>query len=39
MFPRSAEAATEGTRLHELLFGDDTPHGLISAFIDDEQTP
>ncbi|MCL7495062.1 FAD-dependent monooxygenase [Streptomyces sp. MCA2] len=39
MFPRGTEAATEGTQLHELLFGDDTPHGLISAFIDDEQTP
>ena len=39
VFPRGTEAATEGTQLHELLFGDDTPHGLISAFIDDEQTP
>jgi 2-polyprenyl-6-methoxyphenol hydroxylase-like FAD-dependent oxidoreductase len=32
MFPRSTEAATEGPQLHELLFGDDTPHGLITAF-------
>ena len=42
MFPRGAEAASEGTRLHELLYGDDTPHGLITAFTAftaDEQTP
>ncbi|MGW0575617.1 FAD-dependent oxidoreductase [Streptomyces sp. NPDC002920] len=35
MFPRGTEAATEGTRLHEWLYGDDTPHGLISAFNED----
>ncbi|OQR62861.1 FAD-dependent oxidoreductase [Streptomyces maremycinicus] len=39
MFPRSAEAATDGTRLHELMFGDLAPHGLISAFVEDDQTP
>ncbi|MET8770893.1 NAD(P)/FAD-dependent oxidoreductase [Streptomyces sp. NPDC004658] len=32
MFPRSAAAAAEGARLHELLFGDDAPHRLISLF-------
>ncbi|MFJ6853084.1 FAD-dependent oxidoreductase [Streptomyces sp. NPDC091271] len=36
MFPRSAEAATDGDHLHELLFGDDTPHSLISMFAGDE---
>ncbi|MFF8788046.1 FAD-dependent oxidoreductase [Streptomyces sp. NPDC015125] len=39
MFPRGTEAATDGTRLHELLFGDHTPHSLITAFAEDEQTP
>lgn len=37
MFPRSAEAAADGTRLHELMFGDLAPHGLIAAFVEDEQ--
>ncbi|MFF4590312.1 FAD-dependent oxidoreductase [Streptomyces sp. NPDC001388] len=32
MFPRGAVAAAEGTRLHEFLYGDDTPHGLITVF-------
>lgn len=32
MFPRSAAAATDGNRLHELLYGDNTPHGLIDMF-------
>ncbi len=32
MFPRSAAAAAEGARLHELLFGDDTPHRVIALF-------
>ncbi|MFF2726795.1 FAD-dependent oxidoreductase [Streptomyces sp. NPDC058008] len=32
MFPRSAAAAADGEELHELLFGDTTPHGLISMF-------
>ncbi|RZT87399.1 2-polyprenyl-6-methoxyphenol hydroxylase-like FAD-dependent oxidoreductase [Pseudonocardia sediminis] len=35
MFPRSAEAASDGGRLHDLLFGEDTPHGLIAAFAED----
>jgi 2-polyprenyl-6-methoxyphenol hydroxylase-like FAD-dependent oxidoreductase len=39
MFPRGTEAATDGTRLHEFLFGDNAPHSLITAFIEDEQTP
>ncbi|MBW0106023.1 NAD(P)/FAD-dependent oxidoreductase [Pseudonocardia sp. KRD291] len=39
MFPRGAEAATDGARLHGLLFGDDAPHGLVAAFTDDDQTP
>ncbi|MFE7030713.1 FAD-dependent oxidoreductase [Streptomyces sp. NPDC057621] len=32
MFTRGAEAAAEGTELHELLYGDKTPHSLISMF-------
>ncbi|MFF3335268.1 FAD-dependent oxidoreductase [Streptomyces sp. NPDC002888] len=32
MFPRGTEAVAEGTRIYELLFGDDAPHGLITAF-------
>lgn len=32
LFPRSAEAAADGSRLHELMFGDDAPHGLIEMF-------
>ena len=32
MFPRSAAAATEGIRLHELFYGDDAPHSLIDMF-------
>ncbi|MET7732970.1 NAD(P)/FAD-dependent oxidoreductase [Streptomyces sp. NPDC005402] len=32
MFPRSAETADEGTELYALMFGDDTPRGLISMF-------
>jgi 2-polyprenyl-6-methoxyphenol hydroxylase-like FAD-dependent oxidoreductase len=32
MFLRGADAATDGTLLYELLFGDDTPHGLIDMF-------
>jgi 2-polyprenyl-6-methoxyphenol hydroxylase-like FAD-dependent oxidoreductase len=35
MFPRSTEAAAEGTQVHELLFGDNTPHSLITAFTTD----
>ncbi|MYX71019.1 FAD-dependent monooxygenase, partial [Streptomyces sp. SID3915] len=37
MFPRSAEAATDGAQLHELLFGEDAPHGLIAVFTGHEQ--
>lgn len=32
MFPRSAAAAADGDELHELLFGDDSPHGLVALF-------
>ncbi|MFF9262410.1 FAD-dependent oxidoreductase [Streptomyces longwoodensis] len=32
MFPRAARAAEEGAQLHDLLFGEDTPHGLVTAF-------
>ncbi|MGW2776297.1 FAD-dependent oxidoreductase [Streptomyces olivaceoviridis] len=39
MFPRGAEAAAEGAQLHELLFGADTPHGLLDVFTEDEHTP
>lgn len=38
MFPRSTEAAADGMQLNELLFGDDAPHSLIAAFIEDEET-
>ncbi len=37
MFPRSAEAAADGNELHELLFGDDSPHGLITMFTATDQ--
>jgi 2-polyprenyl-6-methoxyphenol hydroxylase-like FAD-dependent oxidoreductase len=37
MFPRSAETATQGTELYALMFGDSTPHGLISMFTGQEQ--
>jgi len=32
MFTRSAAAAAEGTRLHELLYGDKAPHSLVNMF-------
>ncbi|MEU0337315.1 NAD(P)/FAD-dependent oxidoreductase [Streptomyces sp. NPDC006193] len=32
MFLRSSEAAAEGAELHELLFGDDAPHSLVTVF-------
>ncbi|MCQ9178125.1 FAD-dependent monooxygenase [Streptomyces sp. IBSBF 2953] len=38
MFPRSAESAADGARLHELMYGDDAPHGLITAFTRDERS-
>ncbi|MFD9462058.1 FAD-dependent oxidoreductase [Streptomyces sp. NPDC060027] len=37
LFPRSAAAATDGAELHELLFGDNAPHGLINMFTGHEQ--
>ncbi|MEU7158815.1 FAD-dependent oxidoreductase [Streptomyces chrestomyceticus] len=37
MFPRATEAAADGTRLHDFLFGDDAPHSLVTAFIEDER--
>ncbi|MFF3504250.1 FAD-dependent oxidoreductase [Streptomyces sp. NPDC003247] len=39
LFPRGTEAATDGTRLHELMFGDDAPHSLFTAIAEDERTP
>lgn len=38
MFPRSTEAAADGMQLNGLLFGDDAPHSLIAAFIEDGET-
>ncbi|MEU9518670.1 NAD(P)/FAD-dependent oxidoreductase [Streptomyces sp. NPDC048224] len=32
LFPRSAAAAADASRLHALMFGDDAPHGLIRMF-------
>ncbi|GAA2343666.1 FAD-dependent monooxygenase [Streptomyces kunmingensis] len=32
MFPRSAAAAADGDELHALMFGDDTPQGLLAMF-------
>jgi 2-polyprenyl-6-methoxyphenol hydroxylase-like FAD-dependent oxidoreductase len=37
MFPRSTEAAAEGTEGHELLFGEGTPYVLLGMDMDDEQ--
>ncbi|MFS8204642.1 FAD-dependent oxidoreductase [Streptomyces sp. CWNU-52B] len=39
MFPRGAEAAAEGVELHELLYGESAPHGLVAMFTGDDQTP
>ena len=39
LFPRGAEAATEGARLYELMFGDDTPHGLLAMFTGQAPAP
>jgi 2-polyprenyl-6-methoxyphenol hydroxylase-like FAD-dependent oxidoreductase len=36
MFPRSAEAAAESTRIQRLCFGDDAPRGLIDLFTDEQ---
>ncbi|WP_405162847.1 FAD-dependent monooxygenase [Nocardia sp. NBC_01499] len=32
MFPRSTEAAADGTQLHESLFGDNAPYSLVTEF-------
>ncbi len=32
MFPRGAEAAADGERLHDVLYGDDAPHSLVDLF-------
>ncbi|MER5883203.1 NAD(P)/FAD-dependent oxidoreductase [Streptomyces sp. NPDC001941] len=32
MFARGAEAAADGNELHDLMFGEDAPRGLLSAF-------
>ncbi|WP_055528816.1 FAD-dependent oxidoreductase [Streptomyces graminilatus] len=32
MFPRSATAAADGNQLHELLYGDNAPYGLLDMF-------
>jgi 2-polyprenyl-6-methoxyphenol hydroxylase-like FAD-dependent oxidoreductase len=37
LFPRSAEAAVESGRIHEICFGDDAPHSLIDFFTNAEQ--
>lgn len=34
LFPRSAVAAAEATQLVGTLFGDNSPHGLVEAFLD-----
>ncbi|MGW4769826.1 FAD-dependent oxidoreductase [Nocardia sp. NPDC004278] len=40
LFPRSAEAATDGAELlHEFMFGDNAPHSLVNMFTGHEQTP
>ena len=39
LFPRGAEAAAESARNHGLLFGDDTPRGLIDLFTGQEPGP
>ncbi|MGW1727568.1 FAD-dependent oxidoreductase [Streptomyces sp. NPDC002306] len=38
LFPRSSAEAIEAVRLHQLMFGDDTPHSLIGMFTGYEQT-
>ncbi|MFJ7219210.1 FAD-dependent oxidoreductase [Amycolatopsis sp. NPDC098790] len=37
MFVRGAEAAADGNELHELLFGADSPHGLVTMFTQGDQ--
>jgi 2-polyprenyl-6-methoxyphenol hydroxylase-like FAD-dependent oxidoreductase len=36
LFPRSAAEAADAGRLHELMFGDSAPHGLIDMFTGNE---
>ncbi|MCO8307509.1 NAD(P)/FAD-dependent oxidoreductase [Streptomyces sp. RKCA744] len=36
MFPRGTEAAAEGVEGYELMFGDNAPHSLITAFAEHE---
>jgi hypothetical protein len=36
LVPRGAAAATDGTELSELMFGDGAPHSLGSAFTGEE---
>ncbi|KPC69566.1 FAD-dependent oxidoreductase, partial [Streptomyces sp. NRRL WC-3753] len=37
MFPRSIEAAAEGSGLYEFMFGDDAPHSLVAAFAEHDE--
>ncbi|GAA4788071.1 NAD(P)/FAD-dependent oxidoreductase [Streptomyces ziwulingensis] len=39
LFPRSAEEAVGAGDLHERMFGDDAPHGLIDMFTGGERAP
>ncbi|MGW0891058.1 FAD-dependent oxidoreductase [Saccharopolyspora sp. NPDC002578] len=39
MFARSAEAAADGDRLHELMFGAGAPHDLVAEFAAHARTP
>ena len=32
LFPRSAAAAAEGARIHDVLYGDNAPHSLVDLF-------
>ncbi|WP_316775769.1 FAD-dependent oxidoreductase [Streptomyces sasae] len=32
LFPRSTEAAVEASRIHEMCYGDNAPHGLVDFF-------
>jgi 2-polyprenyl-6-methoxyphenol hydroxylase-like FAD-dependent oxidoreductase len=33
LFPRAAQAANEGSELHQHLFGENAPHSLVNAFL------
>ncbi|WP_208025804.1 FAD-dependent oxidoreductase [Amycolatopsis acidicola] len=37
LFPRSADAAEDGVQLHEIMFGESSPHSLIAMFTGGEQ--